>query len=66
MPKVTARNEQAFPVLTDIAIQRVRRYGMTQTFRAGDVLVTQGEALERFSVVLEGEVRIEQLTRVQP
>ena len=68
MLKTLPRNEQDSPILTHSATQRVQRYGVTQDFRAGDVLVAQGDSSERFFVVLEGEVRVEQSTRdgVQP
>ena len=60
MPKLSTTNEQAFPVLPDAAIQRVQKFGETKRFSAGDVLVAQGEPLERFFIVLDGEVTVEQ------
>lgn len=63
MLKTLPRNEIDSPILSDAAMQRVLRYGTTESFHAGDVLVAQGESSERFFVVLEGWVRVEQSTR---
>ncbi len=63
MPKATAWKEEAFPVLSENAISRVRRYGNTQTVSKGDLLVAQGDPMDRLLVVLEGEIGVEQMSQ---
>jgi thioredoxin reductase (NADPH) len=55
MPK----NEQAFPTLDPSAIQRVMRYGTTSLVGEGAIVVEQGEPMEHFIVVVEGEAVVE-------
>jgi thioredoxin reductase (NADPH) len=56
-------NKQAFPTLSPEALQRVFKYGSTEQITEPTVLVEQGEPMERFIVVLEGEIAVEQMTR---
>ena len=62
MPMSEQIRQQAFPVLNDAAIGRVQRYGKTDVVSKGEVLVAQGDPMDRFLVVLEGEIRVEQAT----
>jgi thioredoxin reductase (NADPH) len=55
MPK----NEQAFPTLDPSAIQRVMRYGTSSLVGEGAIVVEQGEPMEHFIVVVEGEAVVE-------
>jgi thioredoxin reductase (NADPH) len=55
MPK----NKQAFPTLDPSAIRRVMRYGTASVVGEGAILVEQGEPMEYFIVVVEGEAVVE-------
>ena len=55
MPK----NKQAFPTLHPSAIERVMRYGTASVVSEGAILVEQGEPMEHFIVVVEGEAVVE-------
>src|SRR6185436_5115451 len=54
------RYEQMFPRLERAEIDRIRRFGETRTYRAGEHLVTTGEVSPGMFVVLSGEVSISQ------
>lgn len=58
-----SRNQEAFPVLNKSAIQRIRKFGTTEFVADGDILVKQGDPMDRFLVVLDGEISVEQMTR---
>jgi thioredoxin reductase (NADPH) len=53
------KNEQAFPTLDPSAIQRIMRYGTASVVGEGAILVEQGEPMEHFIVVVEGEAVVE-------
>lgn len=55
-----AHNKDSCPVLEMTVLQRLCRHGKIEAFRAGDVLIAQGQPLERFFAVLEGTVAVEQ------
>jgi thioredoxin reductase (NADPH) len=55
---IDTRRAQMFPVLTDAEIARVRRFGETRSFAAGEWLVKVGEAGRGLTVVLLGHVAI--------
>jgi thioredoxin reductase (NADPH) len=53
------KNKQAFPTLDPTAIQRIMRYGTASVVGEGAILVEQGEPMEHFIVVVEGEAVVE-------
>ena len=55
--------DQAHPTLSPAALERVRRSGRTEIVAVDDVLVGQGDPMDKFVVVLEGEITVEQMTR---
>jgi thioredoxin reductase (NADPH) len=58
-----AIESQNNPVLNEAALDRVRKHGQTATVAAGVTVVEQGEPMERFLVVLEGELAVQQSSR---
>ncbi|MES2750757.1 MAG: FAD-dependent oxidoreductase [Pseudomonadota bacterium] len=54
------RHEQAFPVLTDAEIERMRRFGAIRSYRDGEKLFETGEPGPGMFVVLKGTVAITQ------
>ena len=59
-PIIEARYEQMFPTLEVAEIDRLRRFGETRTYRAGERLVAQGDVSPGMFVILKGEVAITQ------
>jgi len=57
------KNSQAYPVLTPEEIRHVQRYGVLLEVRKDELLVAQGAPLERFIVMLEGEMAVELTSR---
>ena len=57
-PVVRARREQMYFPLTDLEIDRLRRFGEVRRYAAGDYLVRAGEAGFGMAVVLEGRVDV--------
>lgn len=55
-----ARYEQMFPTLEPAEIERLRRFGETGVFRAGEHLVTTGEVSPGMFVIVSGEVALTQ------
>jgi thioredoxin reductase (NADPH) len=63
------RYEQMFPTLDPAEIDRLRRFGETRTYGAGERLVTSGEPSPGMLVILSGELAVTQhnvLGRDQP
>src|SRR5262245_35400304 len=56
---LASRFHQMFPVLSDIEIDRVRRFGEVKRFPAGELLFHSGEAVSAMYVILSGSVAIE-------
>lgn len=54
---------QTNPVLKPASLERVRSYGETSAVQAGVLVVQQGDPMERFIVVLDGELAVEQTHR---
>ncbi len=54
--------EKAFPVLTDIQIERLRKYGENRKVRKGEILFEQGDANVSFFVIERGTLDIVQPT----
>jgi thioredoxin reductase (NADPH) len=59
---ITAMNKEAFPTLDASAIERVMRYGTTSEAVAGEILCEQGQPMEHFVVIVEGEAFVELTT----
>ncbi len=68
-PTIETRYDQMFPILQPAEIERLRRFGATRTYGAGERVVTAGEPSPGMIVVLRGEVAVTQhnvLGRDQP
>jgi thioredoxin reductase (NADPH) len=59
-PLIEARRDQMFPRLEAAEIERLRRFGQTRSYRAGDYLETTGEVGVGVAVILAGEVMVTQ------
>jgi thioredoxin reductase (NADPH) len=51
------------PVLGAAAMERVTKYGQISAVDEGVVVIQQGEPMEKFFVVIDGELAVEQTTR---
>ena len=58
-----AKDPNAFPKLDATALNRLSGYGTTSEVNAETIVVDQGEPMERFLVVLEGEITVELRSR---
>ena len=56
-------DSQTNPVLDQAALERIRKYGTFAVVSASTIVVQQGDAMERFLVVVEGELAVEQTSR---
>src|SRR5881628_2818275 len=68
-PVIETRYAQMFPALEPTEIDRLRRFGETRTYGAGERLVETGEVSPGMFVVLDGQVAVTQhnaLGRDQP
>ena len=68
-PVIETRFDQMFPVLEPAEVDRLRRFGETRAYGAGERLVGTGEISPGMFVILSGEVRVSQhnaLGRDQP
>lgn len=61
---ITAMNKEAFPRLDASAIERVMRYGTTFEAAEGEILCEQGQPMEHFVVIVEGEAVVELTTNL--
>lgn len=52
------RHDQAFPTLTSTEIDRIRRFGVPRSFKAGDALSRAGSPNEGVLVILSGTVEV--------
>jgi thioredoxin reductase (NADPH) len=59
-PIIETRHDQMFPVLEPAEIDRVRRFGETRFYRAGERLATTGEVGPGMFVILAGNVVVTQ------
>src|SRR5712692_7001197 len=59
-PIIETRHDQMFPVLEPAEIARLRRFGDTKAYRAGERLATTGEVSPGMFVILAGEVVVTQ------
>src|SRR2546429_5358612 len=61
MPSIfDTRRHQMFPVLQPPEIERVRRFGKTRSYRAGEALAKAGEVGGGLTIILAGKVDITQ------
>ncbi len=68
-PVIETRYDQMFPTLEPGEVERLRRFGETRTYGAGERLVVTGEVSPGMFVILAGEVAVTQhspLGRDQP
>src|SRR5215472_4061276 len=59
-PTLETRWHQLFPTLNPSEIERVRRFGSSRSYKAGDYLVRTGEPSFGFVLILSGKVEIAQ------
>jgi thioredoxin reductase (NADPH) len=59
-PTMTARRDQMFPVLSPADIERLKRFGSSCSFKAGEFLARAGEASPGVFLILSGEVAVGQ------
>ena len=59
-PIIETRYDQMFPTLEPAEIERLRHFGETRTYGAGERMVATGEASPGMLVVLSGEVAVTQ------
>ena len=59
-PIIETRYAQMFPVLEPVEVDRLRRFGETRAYRAGERLVATGDVSPGMFVILSGEVAITQ------
>jgi thioredoxin reductase (NADPH) len=58
-PQITAgRVEQVFPTLSDSQLARISARGRSRPVEAGEILVSAGDAVDRFFVVVRGKLQI--------
>jgi thioredoxin reductase (NADPH) len=55
-PLGTLRDDEAFPKLTDAQVQRIAVHGHVRNVERGEVLVEAGEQIDRFFVVVSGQI----------
>ena len=55
---LASRFHQMFPVLSETEIARVRRFGETRRFAAGELLFHAGEAVAGMYVIVSGRLAI--------
>jgi thioredoxin reductase (NADPH) len=55
---IDTRRDQAFPVLEQMEIERVRRFGTVDSYRQGDALARTGKLSHGFAVILSGKVEV--------
>ncbi|MEA2626892.1 MAG: thioredoxin reductase, partial [Candidatus Binatota bacterium] len=59
-PVIETRYDQMFPILDTAEIERLRRFGETRAYAAGERLVRTGEPSPGMFVILAGEVAVTQ------
>jgi thioredoxin reductase (NADPH) len=62
---IETRSDQMFPTLEPTEIDRLRRFGDANAYRAGERLVATGEVSPGLFVILDGEVSITQHSALQ-
>jgi thioredoxin reductase (NADPH) len=57
-----SRRDQAFPLLEDSEVARVRRFGSLRSYSSGGMLAEAGKPLDGFAVILSGDVNVTRRT----
>jgi thioredoxin reductase (NADPH) len=57
---ITARHDQMFPTLEQAEIDRLRRFGETRSYAAGERIVKAGDVAPGLIVILSGKVEVTQ------
>ena len=57
-PIIDTRRHQMFPTLELVEIERVRRFGVTRSYAAGEALATVGDAGDGLIIVSSGDVDV--------
>ena len=57
-PTLATRGHQMFPVLDALELERVRRFGVTRSYDAGDYLVKVGRLSDGLMIILSGSVAV--------
>ena len=65
-PIIETRFDQLFPTLDVSELERLRRFGETRSYAAGEALLTAGEVAPGLVVILSGEVAVTQRSVVDP
>jgi thioredoxin reductase (NADPH) len=68
-PIIDLRRDQMFPILSEAEVNRLRRFGQVQTYRAGSFAAKAGDVAPGLQVILSGEVLVaphEEHMRDQP
>ncbi|TIX69977.1 MAG: cyclic nucleotide-binding domain-containing protein [Mesorhizobium sp.] len=65
-PTIAARRDQMFPVLSDVDIERMRRFGVPRTYAAGEPIVVAGTVSPGLILILSGKVEITQAGGLGP
>jgi thioredoxin reductase (NADPH) len=55
---IGTRSHQMFPMLEPLEIERVRRFGVVNTYGAGDALIKIGDAGHGLGIILAGDVDV--------
>ncbi|RUW77072.1 MULTISPECIES: cyclic nucleotide-binding domain-containing thioredoxin-disulfide reductase [unclassified Mesorhizobium] len=65
-PTIAARRDQMFPVLAEVDIERMRRFGTASSYAAGESIVVAGEVSPGLILILSGKVEITQAGGLGP
>ena len=65
-PIIETRYDQLFPTLDVSELERLRRFGETRSYAAGEALLTAGEVAPGLMVILSGGVAVTQRSVVDP
>ncbi len=63
---IETRYDQMFPTLDASELDRLRRFGETRSYRAGEAVVTAGEVAPGLVAILSGEVAVTQHSIIDP
>src|ERR1700689_4851340 len=55
---IDTRRQQMFPTLEPWEIERVRRFGVARSYRAGEALATTGNVGHGLTIILSGKVDV--------
>lgn len=60
MPVLDSRHHQAFPILRESEVSRVREFGSVREFKDGDTLQRIGDIGRGLAIVLSGKIEVVQ------